>query len=101
MIEFKAVGDNPRKDIEVTTDDADAELIRMEDAFVEGEAEHMGAALNLKDASHDGAALSFIIPGDEAADVADILEEAGIDGLWTYLNQLNKQNASASVADDD
>lgn len=88
MIRFEQVGDGKPKDIQVTTDDANAELVTMQDAFEEAEAEDMQAAINTRDVrANDEGNFVFIIPGDEAGELADIFTEEI--PLAEYLDELN------------
>ncbi len=93
MIEFKVdENDHPPKDIEVTTDDRNAELAAMSDAFQEVDGYEAGTNLAAAAIDDDGK-LRFTIPGDEAGEVADLFEEAGI-AMWEFLNAANAKQVA-------
>lgn len=94
MIEYKQVEGDAPQDIEVTLDDVNAQLAVVQDALpVES---GLVAALNYDAAIYDGVSLTFVIPGDEAMDVADAFEEVGIDSLVAQLDKWNAQRIAAA-----
>lgn len=99
MITFKQLADGIPPDIEVTTDDRNAELIAMTSAFEEYERETgevLIAASHLDQASMEDAELTFVIPGDEAGQVAECFD-ASDDARHTVPLQdwLDEQNKKA------
>lgn len=77
MISFKQLESGAPKDIEVRTDDADAEMADIEDALKEGEFEEAVTWGNFHAAERgDGGHgdFVFVIPGDEAGEIADFYE---------------------------
>lgn len=98
MIKFEQVtdGENAMRDIIAITDDADAELAIMDDAFNEAGAGDMEAYENLKHAAPGEDGLTrFTIPGSEAAEVGDIFDPDGIP-LLDYLEELNRKTIEAA-----
>jgi hypothetical protein len=89
MIRFEQTGSDEPLDVRVLTDDADAELARMQDAFENADAEDMLAFQNLGAAArHDDGMWSFIIPGREAGEVGEVLWHLG---LADWLEQKNAE----------
>lgn len=89
MIRFEQTGSEPPLDVRVITDDADAELLMMQEAFENADAEDMLAFQNLGAAvRHDDGLWSFIIPGREAGEVGEVLWDLG---LADWLEQKNAE----------
>lgn len=89
MLTFTQLDTGTPKDIEATTDDADAELIRMQEAFAAADCGEMVSAMNLEAADMTDGSATFVISGFEAGEVADIFEEAGIYELAAFLEERN------------
>lgn len=89
MIRFEQTGSEAPKDVRVITDDRDAELVRMSEAFVDGDASDTVAAANLNAAvRHDDGTWTFIIPGREASEVGEVLYDVG---LADWLEERNSE----------
>jgi hypothetical protein len=91
VITFEQTGEGTPKDIAVTTDDADAELAKMKDALEDAEAEDMETWTSLENAAEVGGKWTYIIPGAEAGDVAEIFAMGGLGDLEDYLDELNRK----------
>lgn len=93
MLEYKQLppSDGPA-DIEVSTDDGGAELLALTEALEEEEYEGQTVA-NLKEATRGEDGLwRFVIPGAEAMDVADLLEDRDdLPSLGDFLEEANKR----------
>jgi hypothetical protein len=87
MLTFKQLDTGTPKDIEVTTDDSQAELVEITEVFQAGEMEDYQAAQNLAAATRGADGLwRFAIPGDEAGELADTWND-----LATFLDDLNEK----------
>lgn len=98
MITFKQLAGGTPPDIEVTTDDHNAELAAMTDAFEAYEAETgetLIAASRLDQASMEGDELMFVIPGEEASAVAECFENSDAWESLPLSEQLEKWNDEA------
>ncbi len=86
MIEFKQLESGTPPDIEVTTDDANAELVTIEDAIGEGDFE--GEWVEHFHAVHPGddGKVVFTVPGDEAGEFGDYYQPLG-----EYLERANAE----------
>lgn len=98
MIEFEQVGGESPKDVRVTTDDHNAELAVMTDAFADYESESDGgeplqASVNLSEAEMgDDHKLTFVIPGAEVGEVADIIDDfTGVVPLNDWMELQNER----------
>lgn len=92
MIEFTQVGEGKPRDVQVVTDDSCGELAAMEDSYAAAEWEDAEGAANLAGAEigEDGTA-TFIIPGREAADTADIFE-TGFPDVLPLMSRVEEWN---------
>jgi hypothetical protein len=89
VIRFEQTGSDEPLDVRVVTDDADAELVRMQETFENADAQEMLAFQNLGAAvRHSDGMWSFIIPGREAGEVGEVLYEFG---LADWLEQKNDE----------
>jgi len=89
MIRFEQQDGGTPKDILVITDDADAELADMTEAFQEADWTDAQAYANLGAATLGDYGLArFTIPGDEAGEVSEVL--SGVVPLDEYLDGINQ-----------
>lgn len=97
MLEFKQVeGSGPPMDIEVVTDDGDAELASLSETLEEGEfyADDWQTVRNLDDVERgEDGKFRFIVPGDEAGEFGDYWEELGV-----FLEDCNAKAMAAAEA---
>lgn len=90
MIRFEQTGSEDPKDVRVITDDREAELANLTEAFENGDARDMLAYANLNAAViHDDGTATFIIPGREAGEVGEVLYDFGL------ADWLEERNAEA------
>lgn len=87
MINYKQVGDSAPKDIEVTTDDGGAEMVKFHEATEDFPAS--ATAVAGSDRGEDGMFV-FIIPGDEASELGEVLDmDHDEPSLSAFLEDLN------------
>lgn len=92
MIEFKRLESGAPPDVEVTLDDVDAQLARVQDVFESAADAGFEAARNFDAAPlRENGLVVFVIPGDEVMDVADAFEDAGMPELRDQLEKWNEE----------
>lgn len=91
MLEFAQVGDEVPKDVQVTTDDAQAEMAAITELFDDNDLTELEAYKNLSDAERgEDGKFVFIVPGVEAGEIGD---------YWnTLADQLDTWNEEALAA---
>lgn len=98
MISFKQLDTGAPKDILAITDDANAELAEWTEMFENDDEDiEYQAAANLAAATERDADgnITFIIPGDEAGEIADLSME-----LADFLDELNEKAIADAEAKD-
>jgi hypothetical protein len=89
VIRFEQTGSDEPLDVRVITDDSNAELVTMQEAFENADATEMVASANLHAAvQHEDGLWSFIIPGREAGEVGEVLYDLG---LADWLEEKNAE----------
>lgn len=101
MIEFKRLESGAPPDVEVTLDDVDAQLARVQDAFEAAtDAGFLSAGAFDAATMGDDGRVVFVIPGDEVVDVADAFEDAGMLELQDQLQKWNQETIARAEAEE-
>jgi hypothetical protein len=101
VIKFKQLSEGTPPDIECTTDDANAELAKMEQVFDEAKDEGINyeAGINLANAKLVDSECTFVIPGEEAGELADAFEMEDMPELAQFIEDVRHKAIEAAERD--